>query len=134
MATVHDKVADQISKINPRVEEQVVGVLVDRELKKRSDALVNVLDKLATLAGQLKKIRPDQGSYDADGKETASWFSKAKAQEKKKLEEQVSKMENAINKALTTGDYSNVYNIAAGKDPKPSGSGDSAETDTGDTD
>lgn len=126
--SVHAKVAEQISAINPKVEDKVVGVLVDRELTKRSDALVMVLDALAKLENDLKKLKPDMEMYSPeDGSLAASAFSKIKNEEKKKLNEKITKYTNAINKALDKGDYGDVYNL---KNQKPGGNGDSEKTDT----
>lgn len=126
--SVHAKVAEQIGAINPKVEDKVVGVLVERELTKRADALVVVLDGLSKLESDLKKIRPDMEMYSPDdGSLAASAFSKAKNEEKKKMNEKIAKYTNAITKALDKGDYGDVYNL---KNQKPGGSGDSEKTDT----
>lgn len=126
--SVHAKVAEQIGAINPKVEDKVVGVLVDRELTKRADALVMVLDALAKLESDAKKIKPDMMMYDKDsGELAAEAFSKPKQEEKKKMNEKIAKYTNAITKALDKGDYGDVYNL---KNQKPGGSGDSEKTDT----
>lgn len=126
MNTVQTKVAEQIATLNPKVEDAVVGVLVQRELTKRSDALVIVIDALAKLELEMKKQKPDMVFYDADGTLAAESFSKAKFEEKKKLGEKITKYENAITKALDKGDFGDVYNL---KNQKPGGSGDSQAAD-----
>lgn len=126
--SVHAKVAEQIGAINPKVEDKVVGVLVDRELTKRSDALVVVLDALAKLESDMKKLKPDMQMFGTEeGSAPVEAFSKAKHEERKKLGEKITKYTNALNKALDKGDYGDVYNL---KNQKPGGSGDSEKTDT----
>lgn len=127
MNSVQTKVAEQIAAISPKVEDSVVGVLVQRELTKRSDALVIVIDNLSKLELDLRKIKPDMDFYDEDGTLSASSFSKAKNEEKKKLVEKIAKHTNAINKALDKGEFSDVYNL---KNQKQGGSGDSSAADT----
>lgn len=129
MNAIQTKVIEQIGNISPKVENAVVEILVDRELVKRSRALVIVIDMLSEAEGQLRKMKPDQVFYDADGKETASAFSKAKNDESKKLKEKIAKFEKAIDKAIS-GDFSDVYNIQnSGK----GGKGNSEETPDGDS-
>lgn len=109
-------VAEKIAKINPRVEEQVVDTLVDRELDKRSKALVIVLDKLAELEKGLKKLGPDQVNYNPDGSKATEFFSKSRLDEKNKHIGKIDKHTKAITKALDNGDFSDVYNLSQGKD------------------
>lgn len=127
MNSVTVAVAQQIATLNPKVEEAVTKVLVERELNKRSDAIVVVLDTLSKLENDLKKIKPDQISYDLDGKVTAETYSKAKSEEHKKLKEKIAKYTSAINKALEKADFGDVYNL---KNQKQGGDGSSRETDT----
>lgn len=111
MNSVQVKVAETIANIAPKVEDKVVDALVDRELKRRSDALVSAMDKLDKMEKELSKIKADQISFDEDGKVVSQTFSKAKKEEKDKLSQKVQKATNAINKALEKGDFGDVYNI-----------------------
>lgn len=121
--SVHAKIAEQLSELSPKVENAVVDALVERELTKRSEAVVQCMDMLAKCEGDLRKIKPDQVSYDGDGKEVSSTFSKNKFEEKKKLLERIEKLKNAITKAIEKGDFSDVYNLknsgASGGSSKP---------------
>lgn len=125
MNSVQVKVAETIANISPKVEDKVVDVLVDREVKRRSDALVSALDKLDKMEKELLKIKADQISFDEDGKVVSQTYSKAKKEEKDKLSQKITKAVNAINKALEKGDYGDVYNIdKAGDSQKSDRDGD----------
>lgn len=93
---------------NATVMARVKEAFVERELQKRTDALVKAFDKLTEARSDLKKIKPDVVAYDEDGKEVSASYSKAKIDERKKAQEKVGKIESAINAALA-GDYSKVY-------------------------
>lgn len=113
--SVQMKVAEQISAIAPKVEDKVVGTLVDRELVKRSDALVNVMDKLDKANKDFKRLVADVKTYDEKGTVLTETFSKARIDERAKAQKQIDKMTGAINKALEKGDFGDVYNLASGK-------------------
>lgn len=91
------------------VLKRVKDAFVERELVKRTDALVKAFDKLTAAKSDLKKIKPDNVLYDEDGNVTQESYSKAKLDERGKAKKQVAKLEEAINAALA-GDFSKVYN------------------------
>jgi hypothetical protein len=118
MATsVQTKIAEALSAISGEVEDKVVETFVDREVEKRSTAMVMAIEKVSKFVDDLKKIdRPDNVVYDADGQviESFSTFSKKRTDERKKLNDQINKLTNAINKALDSGDFGDVYKLASG--------------------
>lgn len=135
MNSVQIKVAETILSIAPKVEDKVVGVLVERELAKRSTALVQVMDKLVDLEKDLKKLdRPDQKSYDNSGKVLTETYSKGLVDNVAKAKQKVEKHTKAINKALDSNDFGDVYQLASGKDTSDGGkqgSGDATEDAAG---
>lgn len=118
-------VADQIKTLNPRVEEAVVDTLVEREIEKRSHALVILLDRIAVLEKELKKIKPDQLTFKKDGTLISESWSKNQLETRNKTEGKIKKITDAINKALIEKDFSNVYQLANEKE----GGGDSNKKD-----
>lgn len=111
MNSVQIKVAENIANIAPKVEDQVVEVIVERELEKRATAIVKAMDILSKFEIDLKKIKPDQTSFSETGEKISESYSKAKLEEKNKLTQKIDKNTKAINKALETGDYQDVYNL-----------------------
>lgn len=112
---IQKKIAEQIGGISPKVADDVVEALVNRELSKRSAAIVQALDGLSELEKQLKRTKPDQASYNADGSVASETFSKSKLDELLKLKGKIEKYIKAIDKALT-GDMGDVYNLNSNKD------------------
>ena len=111
--TITDAVAEKIAAISPAVNEKVIDALVVRELEKRSDAVLTGLDKIRGLQNDLKKIRPDVGgAFDEDGTEVKPiLYSKAKFEERKKLNEQIEKLQKALDLAIDKGDMSKLYEL-----------------------
>jgi len=111
--SITDAVAAKIAEISPKVNEKVVDHLVALELEKRSTAIVGGLDKLRGLQNDLRKIRPDVGgAFAEDGTETKpTLYSKAKFDERKKLIEQIEKLEKALDLAIDKGDMSKLYEL-----------------------
>lgn len=115
MNSVQVKVAEQITGLSPQVEDKVVGVLVGRELTRRSDALVKVMDAHEKLGKDMQRLKPDQISYNEKGEKVAETFSKSKLDERAKLQKNIDKHANAINKALEKAEFGDVYNLSQGK-------------------
>lgn len=116
MNSVNVAVAQQISDLGPKVQDKVVGALVDRELDRRSDALVQAIDHLAKFEKELKKLGPDQIAYNEKGEKTSETYSKARTEEREKLAKKIDKYTKAITKALENKEFGDVYNLASDKD------------------
>lgn len=104
------KVAEIITASAPTILNKVIEDLVKVEVEKRAIALLNAINSAVATQRELFKAKPDQQSYDGDGKVIAETFSKAKYDEKKKSEEKLAKIEAAIEKAVA-GDFSGVLNL-----------------------
>lgn len=111
--TITQVVSDRISSISSAVNESVIEALVNRELEKRSNAIVQGFDRLDNLNKEFRKIRPDiQALFDEDGVETtpASW-SKSKLEERSKAKSNIDKLENALNLAIEQGEMQKLYDL-----------------------
>lgn len=129
MSKVTDKIAEKIAAIAPQVEDRVVETLVERQLKKRSEAMVIVLDLIDKETAALKKLRPDLELISASGQELEACYSKARWQERQKLQGKIEKMEKAIAKAIEHNEYADLYNLSSGKNPSEGGGGNPESTD-----
>jgi len=111
---LHERIVESLADVGPKVEDAVVDAMVTREVNKRSQAIVTVMDKLHRLENETKKIsKPDQESYDGEGKLVSQTFSKEKAKAIKEHGEKVEKVRKALSKALDEGDYSLLYDLAS---------------------
>lgn len=117
MNTIQTAVAEKIVNLGPSVESKVIDVMVDKELTRRSDALVSVIGKLEQEEKSFNKLRADAKTYDEKGAVISEYFTKARIDERQKSTKKITKMTAAINKALEKGDFSDVYNFASGKEP-----------------
>lgn len=99
------------------IEEQVAETLFKREIDKRSEAVVKVLDLISQEEKELKKIdRPDNIVYDRTGKPLGEGsYSKARLELIQKGTKKIERLKGAINKALEKSDYGDLYNAASGK-------------------
>ena len=122
-----EAVASQISNVAPAVEEAVINVLVQRELKKRSDALVQGLDTVSKLQKDLVRIKPDVVAYNAGGTIVSENYSKGKLDELHAANKKLGKLNSAIDKALNNADFSDLYNLLSNKPDKSEAEVGSAE-------
>jgi hypothetical protein len=105
-------VAERIKNIAPAVSDKVVEHLVNKELTRRSEAVIQGFGDLDKMKTELKKIKPDVVSYNLDGSVANSNWTKATLEAKNKLEQKMEKLTKALDKALVDNDYSDLYNIA----------------------
>ena len=82
--------------------QQVIQALADAELERRVEILSSALLERKKLESQVKKIKPDQIFYDADGKVTNASFTKAKADELRKSKEKLQKLDRLIDAVIDT--------------------------------
>lgn len=105
-------VAQQIAQAAPAILDKVVTQLAAVEIEKRATALAAAVNSAVATKRELYKVKPDIVAYDESGKETSANWSKAKLEEKKKLEEKLAKIDSAIEKALA-GDFSKLLELKA---------------------
>lgn len=113
MNKITEAVIANMKDMSPRVVDKVVEAVVERELNKKAEALVRVFDLVSREEKELKKIKPDIVSYNEDGSVASSTWSKQALDNKGKLEKSIEKMKKAVDKALDTNDYSDVYNYTS---------------------
>lgn len=105
------QVAAQISSAGPTILGKVIEKLAQVEIEKRAEALLNAVNSAVATQRELYKVKPDIVALDGNGKEVTSNWSKAKYDEKKKLEEKLAKIEAAVTKAVKENDFSGVLSL-----------------------
>ena len=80
--------------------QRVIDDLAQQELDRRVSVLATALGKRKELSIQVKKVKPDQVFYDAEGNKTSESFTKAKADELKKLKNKLEKLDGLINTVI----------------------------------
>jgi hypothetical protein len=117
---IKSKVAEKIASYGAgKVADVVITKLADLEITRRSDALFNGIKLAETAQRDLNKIKPDQAAFNADGSKASETFSKAKVEEKKKLEARLLKIEKAIETATESDNYSDLFNLGNAENDKP---------------
>lgn len=98
--TLKQSVADSLAASGQETFDRVRDYLVEEELKRRADLLLKGLAKKSELERDIRKVKPDQQSFDATNKLVSESYSKGKAEELKRLKEQLAKIEKALEAAL----------------------------------
>jgi hypothetical protein len=107
--TLRETVAQQLADVGTeRVRNTLVNVLVDKELDRRVKLVLEALDKRDALVAEGRKIKADVVSYNADGSVAQEAWSKAKLEERNKHQQQLDKLEAAIEAALERADFSKL--------------------------
>jgi len=100
-ADIRSAIAEKLAASGPEVQAAVVKVLTDKELDARAQLILQGMGKLDELNGQLRKVKPDQVIMGEDGQPTTQGYSPQKFGERKKLLENVGKIEKGIELALS---------------------------------
>ena len=117
-------VAERVEKLGSvKIVDTVVEKLVAAEVAKRADALASALKFVEDTIREIRKAsKPDQVSIAPDGVKTESFSAKA-FEAKKKLDEKLVKIENAVVVATENGEWGKLYELVKG------GGNQSATTD-----
>ena len=103
------EVADKIKGSGEAIRQRLVESMVEKEVASRVEILDKAFQKRFELIGALGKInRADEVKKDADGKVIFESWSDQRREEVKKAKEALEKHENALEKALTTNDFSKL--------------------------
>lgn len=112
MQTIQEKVAEKIAGSGENIADTVVNKLAEVEISKRVDILTEAIKKQEGVEKDFNKVdgKNDVTTY-VDGKEVTA-MSKGRFDEIKKAKENVEKLNNAIDEALTkntTEAYTKLY-------------------------
>jgi len=111
MSAISEKVAEQLSSSGDVITGRVIAHLVEREVSKRSEAVIRALDVLDKLIKESKKIKPDLVAFGDDGKVISQSWSKQKIDERDANNAKIAKTQSVIDKALERNDYSDLFNL-----------------------
>lgn len=117
MNSIQISVAEKIATLGPGVADKVINTIVEKELIRRSNALVDCIDKLEKEEKAFRKLGADQKTFDEKGSVVSEYYSKARVEDRAKTKKKIEKITAAITKALEKNEFSDVYNYASGKEP-----------------
>lgn len=100
------------------VEETVIEHFAKKEVNVRIDKTIAAIDALKLAEADLKKIKPDLVTYDAEGKETTSGYSKTVAETRKKAREKVERIEAALSDVFNKNNFDKLLKLQGEKAEK----------------
>ncbi len=110
---IRGAVKDGLIDSSTVVRQAIVSNLVKAEMDKREKAAISVFEKLEAAELDRRKVRPQFAGYNADGKPIGEpVFTKDQADQIKKTDELIAKLNGALEKALTSNDFSKVFELA----------------------
>jgi len=106
VATLRERVEQSIAGSAPVIVNKVIAKFVDEEIDRRAGLVVQGITRLRQLETDFAKTnKPDQVFYDAAGVETQSTYTKGKLDAINKAKKEVTKLSEALDKAINSGDY-----------------------------
>lgn len=113
--SINVAVAEKIAAVGSKIAiDTVVDNLVKTEVNRRADALEKVLKLHEDTFREIRKVKPDQVTYNLDGTKATETYSKAAIDNNKKLTEKLAKIEKAVVNATDNNQWSDVYNLVKG--------------------
>lgn len=113
--SINVAVAEKIAAVGSKTAiDIVVESLVKTEVNRRADALEKGLKLHEDTYRELRKVKPDQITYNLDGTKQSETYSKEAVENNKKLTEKLAKIEKAVVKATDENDWSDLYNLVKG--------------------
>ena len=110
--SINTAVAEQITKLgSTKVIDTVVESLVKVEISRRSDALEKAIKLHEDTLREIRKVNPDQVTYNLDGTKASETYSKQAFENNKKLNEKLAKIEKTIVGATENEKWGDLYNL-----------------------
>ena len=108
------EVVERLAASGGIVRDRVVGELVESEIGKRKTAVVGLLTKVDEKYKELKKAQA-QGTqnFNLAGEPVGELiFTKQQVDANKKLTDEIERIQAALEKAFSDGDFKKVYELA----------------------
>jgi len=99
-AELLDSFKTKVAASAQKVVDGVVEKLTQAEVEKRQNTVIKALDMIQEADKEIKKIKPDQESFDEDNKLVNATYSKDVAKKLKEIKDKKAKLDEAINLAL----------------------------------
>jgi hypothetical protein len=116
ISSVSTVVAEELVKLgSQKVVDSVVNVLVSKEIEKRSSLLLKAVEEFDSLKRESYRFKPDVLSYDTSGQEVSSAWSKSNLEARNKHSEKMYKLEQLVEKTISSGDWSQLNNYLSKK-------------------
>lgn len=102
----------KVAASGPSVIDGVVATLTKAEVEKRQNTVIKALELIQEADKEIKKIKPDQESFDENEKLVAALYSKDQAKKLKEAKDKKAKLDEAINLALSDKpDFTKLNNL-----------------------
>lgn len=110
--SINTAVAEQIQKLGAtKVVDTVVESLVQVEIKRRAEALEKAIKLHEETLREIRKVKPDQVTFNLDGSKASETYSKQAYENNKKLNEKLAKIEKVIVAATEQDKWGDLYNL-----------------------
>lgn len=114
--TIKESVAEKLAASGPTVRELVVTQLTNEEIDRRAQIVRKAITIIEDNKRELNKIRPAPLGFDGNGKSVeGTLFTKEQVDSRKKLNEQNTKVDAALTKALEQSDFLKLIEVVGSK-------------------
>lgn len=115
---MQDEIKSTVLRNCASIKPKVVEYLAQKIEQERVALVIAAITKIEETKKEIKKIKPNQKQFDANGVEQL-FFTPDVFNKKKNLEETVSKLDNALKEALNSSNYDPLTNLMKSDQGKP---------------
>ena len=124
--TIQQTIAEKIGTSNETVRNRLIDHLVETEIEKRSNKMIQIFVEIEKMTKNLNKLRADVKTFNEDGSIATETWSKQRLDERRKATEILAKFQKAFDKALD-GDYELINKLNASNPAANANADDSAD-------
>jgi hypothetical protein len=96
------------------IRHRMIDELAEELVTDRIRLLKNALLKREEQSKKIKKIHPDNVIFDAEGKKISEAFTKQQLDQRKLAQEELDRLDRAIEQAINENDYERLSNLVNG--------------------
>ena len=106
-------VAGKVAELSPAIKDAIISKLAEEEIKIRKDEALTAITQIEILEKEIRKIKPDQESFDAKGDKVSETYSKQAIDNRNKKQQALDKWNAALKKALEEHDWKSLKELVA---------------------
>lgn len=103
--SIRESISRKVKESNKSVVDGVIDSLVNGELERRKEMIKQGVEKYEALEKELRKMKPDNVSYNLDGSEQSSSWSKEGLDKYNKSKKELETLNTAIESAIVSINY-----------------------------
>ena len=110
-STIKEAISAKIKESNPLVLSGLIDELVEKEIRRRKETIKAGIEKYEELEISLKKMKPDNITFNQDGSQASSSWSKDALDKFNKATKELEQLNTALDNAINNINYDQLHKL-----------------------